>query len=871
MGGDTPDGYPKSVPFNAASCNSGTLLQNVILKEDRTTGIPARFPPRRTGFNSQPDHTRIFASENRAGRTRWPACFLGDLPFPSPFYSGAVPLSLQSPSSALKTSLLRAVQISSLTYGNSFSYKEPPPRVLSTLERISPARATTRLLLHAASGTGWACSRWSLPRELWHPRPFRRLGMCVRERRTVEFRMTNGPLEKAAAGGPNLEWRGGHHLRNSEFPSGAAAIHSALDMLITPREDLPPPPTATLVQLTRPFLRQLQLQLRANSYITPHWPTAAVIHLIQDGVWNIRLPSIIGGALRSHQYAGAETPVNPLRLRGDQCYLSRANPAGEFSHHSPSVFKDPVIVGPPSLVTCLALSQSIPGAGGTGVLRENPSASGIVQHDSLTCESPGVNPTGIEPGLPSWEASALATAPPLPHWTVRRGEFSLLASGMLEVTVNGLYTAGRYGKTGFGAPAVSDLRGRSHWRCEFCPDLMMLSQLESVADPSAPCLGSISFASRVSLFLSFSAAAGAEASALALSIKAILHDTRFRRSLCKVCHSGRYTGYHGTRHVISRLQRPDFVQSTEGLFSGISRFPVIAYHLLIASGSNVLRSKFPFVSPCVPLDPSARTDEVKGGGGAASQGVYSVFPSHTHGRAGLPRDGGTNMRRSRPVCVGCPAANNAPWLYKRLSPVPPRKTPHKTRGRRGACVMGRAMRPVGVGEGGGWVAPWFAQSIPRAATRSRLPDYARQLYMGMCIPRQRSVTVGAARVVGPVISKQHLLRPANFRRGTNQLSLITPSRRNNVLPRTAYNAKDPSAKDFSGVDWRDMICGKSAPVHEGVVNQTAAYKMWVSQGQDVDLPLTAATLATPHGGRGFLDCYLPVPAPLHDPNNKQQN
>ncbi|KAJ8895194.1 hypothetical protein PR048_000519 [Dryococelus australis] len=31
-----------------------------------------------------------------------------------------------------------------------------------------------------------------------------------------------------------------------------------------------------------------------------------------------------------------------------------------------------------------------------------------------TRENPGVNPPGIEPGSPCWEASALATAPPLP-------------------------------------------------------------------------------------------------------------------------------------------------------------------------------------------------------------------------------------------------------------------------------------------------------------------------------------------------------------------------------------------------------------------------------------------------------------------------
>ncbi|KAJ8891812.1 hypothetical protein PR048_004366 [Dryococelus australis] len=53
---------------------------------------------------------------NRAGRCRWPAGFLGDLPFSPPYNSGASSYSPQSPTSALKTSMLTAVQIYSLPY-----------------------------------------------------------------------------------------------------------------------------------------------------------------------------------------------------------------------------------------------------------------------------------------------------------------------------------------------------------------------------------------------------------------------------------------------------------------------------------------------------------------------------------------------------------------------------------------------------------------------------------------------------------------------------------------------------------------------------------------------------------------------------------
>ncbi|KAJ8887567.1 hypothetical protein PR048_013783 [Dryococelus australis] len=52
------------------------------------------------------------ASGNCAGRCRWSAGFLGDVPLPKPIHSGVAPYSLQSTSSVLKTSLLRAAKIS---------------------------------------------------------------------------------------------------------------------------------------------------------------------------------------------------------------------------------------------------------------------------------------------------------------------------------------------------------------------------------------------------------------------------------------------------------------------------------------------------------------------------------------------------------------------------------------------------------------------------------------------------------------------------------------------------------------------------------------------------------------------------------------
>ncbi|KAJ8893946.1 hypothetical protein PR048_006547 [Dryococelus australis] len=94
-------------PFRSQwEANHCVYLSTLIYKH-------ARLPPRRTGFNTRPAH-RIFVSGNRAERCRWSVGFLGDLPFPPPLLSGAAPYSLQSPSSALKTSLLRAAHISSI-------------------------------------------------------------------------------------------------------------------------------------------------------------------------------------------------------------------------------------------------------------------------------------------------------------------------------------------------------------------------------------------------------------------------------------------------------------------------------------------------------------------------------------------------------------------------------------------------------------------------------------------------------------------------------------------------------------------------------------------------------------------------------------
>ncbi|KAJ8879652.1 hypothetical protein PR048_020260 [Dryococelus australis] len=97
------------------------------------SGLPVRLPPRRTGFNPWPYHSRVFESRDRAGRCRWSAGFLGDLSFSLPFNSDATPNSCQSPSSALKTSLLRAAQIYPLTSLNPGSRSQKSTEISSSL------------------------------------------------------------------------------------------------------------------------------------------------------------------------------------------------------------------------------------------------------------------------------------------------------------------------------------------------------------------------------------------------------------------------------------------------------------------------------------------------------------------------------------------------------------------------------------------------------------------------------------------------------------------------------------------------------------------------------------------------------------------
>ncbi|KAJ8889401.1 hypothetical protein PR048_008900, partial [Dryococelus australis] len=111
-GGEQPDTRTSAVRHDTEieSCEARSS------DRERKCNYPrlARSPP------TKANRAQSSASENRAGRCRLSAGFLGDLPFPPPPHSGAAPYSLKSTSSALKTSLLRAAQIFSLTHFNKW-------------------------------------------------------------------------------------------------------------------------------------------------------------------------------------------------------------------------------------------------------------------------------------------------------------------------------------------------------------------------------------------------------------------------------------------------------------------------------------------------------------------------------------------------------------------------------------------------------------------------------------------------------------------------------------------------------------------------------------------------------------------------------
>ncbi|KAJ8893400.1 hypothetical protein PR048_005991 [Dryococelus australis] len=108
----------KSIDMKFKQFLQTPAYKEVSTQHELVNSVPQRMVATTPDTRNRANWVRFqdFRKGNLAGRCLWSAGFLGDLPFTPPLHSGAAPYSLQSPSSALKTSLLRATQISSLTH-----------------------------------------------------------------------------------------------------------------------------------------------------------------------------------------------------------------------------------------------------------------------------------------------------------------------------------------------------------------------------------------------------------------------------------------------------------------------------------------------------------------------------------------------------------------------------------------------------------------------------------------------------------------------------------------------------------------------------------------------------------------------------------
>ncbi|KAJ8891807.1 hypothetical protein PR048_004361 [Dryococelus australis] len=112
------DGDKESISYYIGNRGGG-----VISKPASHQGEPGSSPGWVTGFSQVG-----IVPDDAVGRL----VFSGISRFPQPLHSGVAPYSLQSPSSALKTSLLRAAQISSLTHSSYGGGKREIPEETCT-------------------------------------------------------------------------------------------------------------------------------------------------------------------------------------------------------------------------------------------------------------------------------------------------------------------------------------------------------------------------------------------------------------------------------------------------------------------------------------------------------------------------------------------------------------------------------------------------------------------------------------------------------------------------------------------------------------------------------------------------------------------
>ncbi|KAJ8874133.1 hypothetical protein PR048_024975 [Dryococelus australis] len=132
----------------------------------RYSGCNTRLPPRRTGFDSRRGRPRIFACMNHAGRCRWLAGFLGDLPSPPGSCNpGAGPYSSHFTLIGSQGHVVKSSPNLSTHSLSQFSISTPPLLMMFTINnqrRVSAAVCTcvhSKLRVRKANGDGATCGQ----------------------------------------------------------------------------------------------------------------------------------------------------------------------------------------------------------------------------------------------------------------------------------------------------------------------------------------------------------------------------------------------------------------------------------------------------------------------------------------------------------------------------------------------------------------------------------------------------------------------------------------------------------------------------------------------------------------------------------------
>ncbi|KAJ8875040.1 hypothetical protein PR048_022930 [Dryococelus australis] len=301
-------------------------------------------------LGSIPGRVTGFSHGNHAGRCRWSAGFLGDLPSPPPFHSGATPYSLHSPSSALKT-ILKAAQISSLT-----------PFTVSL--NVTP-----------------------LEQQVFIPAKCRGSRRLLRP--TIPPRADFCEVLHALFTHETTRWRVG--VNNSQQRKSSAGMKGRRKREIPEKNRRPTASSGTIPKCENPVTRS---GIEPDS---PRWEasgmTARPPRTLAKRQWISSPGGAVFGTITWQHFARG--PSVSL------CENPRRDEAIKMQLDVP-------------LVACRLITQPPATGGGKREIPEKTRRTVASSGTIPTCENPGGIRPGTEPGSPWWEVSRLTAQPPRP-------------------------------------------------------------------------------------------------------------------------------------------------------------------------------------------------------------------------------------------------------------------------------------------------------------------------------------------------------------------------------------------------------------------------------------------------------------------------